>query len=189
MKKKKTALILVLIVAMAAVLVWLVYRYVERERLYPLAFEEQISRYAKEFDVDPYWVIAIMHTESHLSTDAVSSSGAIGLMQVMPETGRWVAGKLGDAEFDEQKLFAAETNIRYGCWYFSFLLQRFDGHMVTVLAAYNAGQGSVGKWLTDPDNSSDGKSLSSIPSAVTSHYVDKVQKAYEKYKAMYPNVF
>ncbi|MEG0144431.1 MAG: lytic transglycosylase domain-containing protein, partial [Clostridia bacterium] len=114
--------------------------------------------------------------------EAVSSAGAVGLMQIMPQTGKWVAEKLGEGDYQLQKLTDPETNIRYGCWYLNYLNGRFDEDMTKVTAAYHAGGGRVNEWLEDEANSKDGKKLSNIPSDVTRAYVKNVYAAYEKYK-------
>ena len=108
-------------------------------------------------------------------------------MQIMPETGEWIAGKLKEP-YDEETLQEPEQNIRYGCWYLEFLFERFSDPD-TVLAAYNAGHNAVRKWLQNSDYSDDGESLQVIPYDETRNYVEKVRRAYEKYKDLYPQAF
>ncbi len=153
---------------------------------YPLKYENIIDQYAREYGLDPARVAAVIYCESSFVADAVSSAGARGLMQIMPETGAWIAQKLDEADaYTDERLFDPETNIRYGCWYLNYLNGRFDGDITKVTAAYHAGGGSVDKWLKDAENSSDGVTLESIPSEVTGRYVRHVKNAYEKYKELY----
>ena len=152
---------------------------------YPLDYEDLIVKYANEYELDPYFVAAVIKTESGFRPDAESSAGAIGLMQIMPETGQWAAEKIGMENFTNDMLLDPETNIRLGCWYLSFLKERFNGDLPIMMAAYNAGHNKVQQWLENPEYSSDGKQLTNIPYEETDNYVKKVTKAYEKYKEYY----
>ncbi len=154
---------------------------------YTLTNEAAISRYSEEYDVDPYLVAAIIHVESGGRQTAVSPKGALGLMQLMPVTAEWIAGKLGET-YNLESVTEPYTNIRYGCWYLNFLFERFTP-VSTVLAAYNAGHNAVRKWLDDSSYSSDGVTLQHIPYPETEQYVEKVELAYEKYKELYPRAF
>ena len=171
--------------------------YFVRERLaherdienYHIAYTELIARYAAEYALDPYLVTAIMRCESSNDPDAVSKKGAIGLMQIMPDTGAWIAHKLGlDDSYREEQLFDPETNIRFACWYLDFLTRRLEGNRTAIIAAYNAGHGSVENWLADPAYAAEGQ-LHKIPFPETERYLEKVTTAYEKYIALYPELF
>lgn len=155
---------------------------------YPLEYMEEIAKYATENGLDPYFVAAVIYTESGFDPEAVSRVGAMGLMQVMPETGEWIAPKLGVDNFTADDLFDPETNIQFGCWYLGFLNERFDGKEQLILAGYNAGQGRVDEWLAD-SSVSDGEVLTDIPFKETDDYVKKVDKAAEKYREEYPGAF
>jgi soluble lytic murein transglycosylase len=154
-----------------------------RQAVYPLEYEDLIIQYSGEFGLDPYLVAAVVHTESGFDAQAVSHAGAVGLMQVMPQTGEWIAGKLGMENYKEEMLLDPETNIRFGCWYLHFLQERFTSGRL-VLAAYNAGHNRVSGWLED-SRLSDGDELTDIPYEETERYVQKVTRAYEKYKEYY----
>lgn len=154
---------------------------------YKLTNVAAISRYSKEYGVDPYLVAAIIHVESGNRETVVSPKGALGLMQIMPTTAEWIAEKLGEP-YDLDSVTEPYTNIRYGCWYLNFLFERFVP-VDTVLAAYNAGHNAVRGWLLDPAYSDDGVTLKNIPYPETEHYVEKVDRAYEKYKKLYPKAF
>lgn len=154
---------------------------------YKLTNVAAISRYSAEYDVDPYLVAAIIHVESGNRETVVSPKGALGLMQIMPATAEWIAEKLGEP-YNLDSVTEPFTNIRYGCWYLNFLFERFVP-VGTVLAAYNAGHNAVRGWLSDPAYSDDGVTLKNIPYPETEHYVEKVDRAYEKYKKLYPKAF
>ena len=140
---------------------------------YPMRYEAEIRAVAEEFSLDPAYVASVVLAESSFDAQAVSSAGAIGLMQVMPATGEWIAGKLDDV-FDVERLYEPSVNLRYGCWYLRFLLDRYDGDMRTASTAYHQGQGRVDEWLQDPQYSQDGRTLTAISSAVTDTYVSRI---------------
>jgi len=154
------------------------------KRTYQLRYRELIELYAAHFELDPYLVAAVVHVESSNQPDAVSKSGAIGLMQVMPQTGEWIAAKLKVNDFDADMLLDPNVNIRFGCWYLRFLNDRFDRDRMLVTAAYNAGHGTVDRWLEDSTVSRDGQ-LVNIPYPETERYVEKVYRAYEIYQRLY----
>lgn len=156
---------------------------------YPVRYADLIARYAGEYALDPYLVLSIMRAESSFDSGAVSSAGASGLMQIMPETGEWIAGKLDlDGAYDESMLFDPACSVRFGCWFLRFLTDRFDGVRTHIVAAYNAGHGSVEKWLADPELSAGGL-LTAIPFPETARYVEKVEAAYAAYRSLYPDLF
>jgi soluble lytic murein transglycosylase len=116
------------------------------ERLrYPLRYSEFVRVHAGEHGLDPALVAAVIYQESKFSASAVSSSGAIGLMQLTPSTARGIAIRTGGTEFRTQDLYDPEINIRYGAWYLDNLFKKY-GSETLVLAAYNAGQGNVDRW-------------------------------------------
>lgn len=117
---------------------------------YRLAYAEAILRESGAFGLDPCLVAAVIHCESRGQAEACSPKGARGLMQIMPATGEWISEKLALTSFTEDALYEADVNIRFGCWYLSYLLEKYDGEKDLALAAYNAGPGNVKKWLEDP---------------------------------------
>ena len=152
---------------------------------YPMTYAPEIRAAAAEFSLDPAYVASVVLAESSFDAEAVSSAGAIGLMQIMPATGEWIAGKLEDEPFDVQRLYQPEVNLRYGCWYLRFLLDRYDGDMYTASTAYHQGQGRVDQWLEDPQYSEDGRTLTAISSAVTDTYVNRIMESYANYQELY----
>lgn len=157
---------------------------VAQRRTYRLLYPDIVTEMAAEYGVDPYLAAAVIHCESSNNKDAVSPVGAVGLMQIMPDTGAWIAEKLEMEDFTEERLFEPEVNVRMGCWYIDYLTDRFHGNMTLVLAAYNAGPGNVQKWLEDERISENG-TLTEIPFPETERYIEKVQRAYEKYLTLY----
>ncbi len=141
--------------------------------IYPTAHKKEITFYANRFFVEPPLVFAIINVESSFDEKAVSKKGAIGLMQLLPQTAALMAEKLNE-NFSQDKLFESDTNIKYGCMYLSMLLSSFETD--EAICAYNAGPTKVRTWLQNKDYSSDGKHLSKIPYLETKEYLKKVKK-------------
>ncbi|MGN1095527.1 MAG: lytic transglycosylase domain-containing protein, partial [Eubacteriales bacterium] len=126
---------------------------------YPRRYAKYVQSAAREFDIDENLIYAIIKAESKFDERALSSAGAMGLMQIMPETyEKDIKEKLGIESGADEALFDPEINIRCGAYYFSRWLDYF-GDIETALAAYNAGFGNVRKWLSDERYSSDGKCI------------------------------
>lgn len=155
------------------------------KKRYPIMYDEIISKYCLDYDVDKYLVHSIIRTESFFKEDAISNKGAIGLMQIMPDTASWVASELKLENFSKEDLFDCEKNIMIGVWYLDYLLNRFEGNVDTAIAAYNAGPTNVSKWLSQKELSSDGNNLIDIPFSETKKYREKVNYAYDMYLNLY----
>lgn len=152
--------------------------------LYPMEYTDLIRSRAQSEGLEPAYVASVILAESGYDPNAVSGVNAQGLMQIMPETGEWIAGKF-DESYTDGCLFDPETNIRYGCWYLGFLMNRYGGDMRCSSAAYHSGQGTVDGWLKNPEYSADGKTLSVIPGSNADTYVKRIMEYYEKYEEMY----
>ena len=152
--------------------------------VYPMEYTDLIRSRAAAEGLEPAYVAAVILAESSYNPQAVSSVNAQGLMQIMPETGAWIAGKF-DETYVEGCLFDPETNIRYGCWYLGYLLRRYDGDKTCSTAAYHSGQGTVDGWLKNPEYSTDGRTLNIIGGPRANTYVGRVLEYYEKYKQLY----
>ncbi|HEY8424207.1 MAG TPA: lytic transglycosylase domain-containing protein [Clostridia bacterium] len=148
---------------------------------YPLKYQDYVGKYSNEFGVDKAMIYSIMRAESSFDPKAVSRSGAIGLMQLMPSTALMLAYELGIQDFTTEMLFDPEINIRLGTCYYGKMLKKFENYE-TALAAYNAGEGNVSSWLSNPEYSKDGKTLDYIPFKETSNYIKKINKNYKIYK-------
>ena len=112
---------------------------------YPLRYEAIVRGHAKNYDLDPALLAAVIYTESRFNARARSNAGAIGLMQLLPDTARGIALRTGGKNFVVDDLYVPELNVRYGAWYLRNLLNRY-GDERTALAAYHAGQGNVDHW-------------------------------------------
>lgn len=152
---------------------------------YPLEYSEQIVKYSKEFNLDPVLVASLICQESKYKRKAESRVGAKGLMQIMPDTGRWIAKQLKVKGHKEEDLFDPDVNIRFGCWYLDYCLDKFDGQRNEALAAYNAGPNKVNEWLRDSRYSKDKKTVYLIPFEETKKYVDNINTNYDIYKKYY----
>ncbi len=193
-RKKPPVRRIVVIAVTAALIVALSAYYVVRYRRdlvyrqYPLSYKDLIVRMADEYNLEPWHIAAVIRCESSFNAKATSGVGARGLMQIMPETGQWLAGKFGEDDgFDPETLYNPETNVKYGCWYLSWLMKRYNRSVPLATMAYHAGHGTVDKWLADRDISADGLTIDpdKIPYESTAKYLTRVLKAYEKYEELY----
>ena len=149
--------------------------------VYPIKYSEEIKTYSAIYGVRRTLVFAVIKTESGYDEDCVSEKGAIGLMQLMPDTAEYIASLSGEETAD---IYDPETNIRYGTKYLAYLIEKF-GDERTAVAAYNAGEGNVTEWLTDERYSSNGRTLTAIPFAETEKYVNKVFFSEKIYRLLY----
>ncbi len=154
--------------------------FLEREReIYNLSFEPEIKEASARFDVSSNLIRAVIYAESGFSVTAVSRAGAVGLMQLLPSTALWLAEREG-ITLSEGALFDAKINVLLGAAYLKYLTERFSD-LKTVLAAYNAGEGTVRGWLQEKRWSEDGKTLKEVPFSETERYIRRVFKTFLKY--------
>ncbi len=151
--------------------------------LYPIKYGNFVEFYAAENNISESFVYAVIECESGYDEKAVSYADARGLMQLTPDTFRWLQGKKGE-KLSEEMLFDAETNIKYGCCFYGILFEKYKDEP-TAIAAYHAGMGNVSKWLKDERYSHDGKTLYDIPFKTTKNYVNKVIKTKNIYSKLY----
>jgi len=112
---------------------------------YPLRYSNIVDGHARHYDLDPALLAAVIYRESKFDANAKSSSGAIGLMQLLPSTAQGIATRTGGSRFVVSDLYDPEINIRYGAWYLRRLLTKYGSERL-ALAAYNAGQENVDRW-------------------------------------------
>ena len=130
--------------------------------VYPRDFGEYVSASSKEFGVPEQVLFAVIKSESNFDANAVSKAGAIGLMQLLPSTFRWLSDDVLGERLDSALIYDPETNIKYGA---CMLARLFDyyGNWDTAFAAYNAGMGTVNGWLGDSRYSDGDGRLTNIP--------------------------
>ena len=163
--------------AAAGVAVWVVSaqpEWYERIR-YPLRYEEIVRAHARNYDLPATLLAAVIYTESKFDASARSQAGAVGLMQLLPETAKGIAVRTGGDGFVVDDLLDPEINVRYGSWYLRHLLDRYDD-TETALAAYHAGQGNVDRWR---------RAGVGIQFPETRAYVERVLDAQEVYADAY----
>ena len=153
---------------------------------YKRFFQASVEKWSRYYSVDEYLIYGMIYAESGGREQAQSSTGAVGLMQLMPQTAKWLAWREG-IEYSEEMLLQGDYSIRLGCAYAAFLfLTYFNGSTDSAIAAYNAGHGAVDKWLKDPEFSRDGKTLYRVPYAETENHIVRVNRARSIYFALYP---
>jgi len=152
---------------------------------YPLKYWETVEHHAQLYELDPLLIAAVMRVESAFDRYAISSKGARGLMQLMPETAIWAAQRMGLDGFQIEHLFDPEINIAIGVWYLATLREQFGGKLTLALAAYNGGQANVMRWLKEQAWSGDLETVDDIPFPETRGYVRKVFGAYQWYRLIY----
>lgn len=152
--------------------------------LYSTKYYEEVNYASEKFDVPKEIIYAVIKAESNFNKDALSHAGAMGLMQMLPDTYLWLAGKAGELSARAEDLWSPKINIYYGTAYLKYLYERFGTWSVAV-AAYNAGPTRVSSWLSDNKYSDDGKTLRYIPFAETSRYVRKFERLTKKYNQIY----
>jgi len=153
--------------------------------IYPWPYRDVTMRHAERQDLDPFLVAAIIRVESSFRSNALSSQGARGLMQIMPTTGQWIAKQKSLQDYSEDSLFHPETNIMFGTWYLRNLKEQFDGNLVVALAAYNGGRGNVRAWLDQKIWSGQASDIADIPFPETRHYVWRVLRIHKVYRELY----
>jgi soluble lytic murein transglycosylase len=152
-------------------------RWYERLR-YPLRYEQIVVGHAENYRLEPQLVAAVIYQESKFDADAESSSGAVGLMQLLPSTGQGIADRTGGSRFRVADLYEPELNVRYGSWYLRHLLDKY-GDEALALAAYNAGQRNVDEWREHGVG---------IQFAETREYVERVDELRQIYARAYPQL-
>lgn len=171
-RKSNIALVLfclILIVLLAVIIVY---------HAFPVPYRDIVEKYSKEYEVDQALVYAVIKAESNFDVSAVSSAGAKGLAQLTDDTAKYVAERIG-MEYTKGDSFKVETNIRLSTYYLKYLLEKYDGDLPCTIAAYNAGEGNVDKWLASPGG------MSAIPFGETDRYLKKVQIYRKIYSVLY----
>ncbi len=158
---------------------------IQRKFIYPYPYQEITLKYAEKYGVDSSLVAGVIMSESKFNHKVHSDKGAVGLMQLMPETAQSISENLGEGICTEEELHEPDRNIRYGTWYLSSLAEEFQGNEVLMLAAYNAGRGNVHSWMEEYGWEYDFSSIDEIPFSETKGYVRDVLNNQAKYKQLY----
>lgn len=143
---------------------------------YGLIYYKSIDKIAKENNIDTNLVMAVVKTESSFQASAVSSKGAVGLMQIMPLTAEWICN-IQKIEYNSELLKDRDYNVNLGCVYLNYLLAKFDFHWAIV--AYNAGENNVSDWIKK------GVSIEEIPFKESRKYLDRVLSNLKYYNALF----
>jgi soluble lytic murein transglycosylase len=152
---------------------------------HPMPYADEVARVARKYNLDPDLLFAVMRVESVYQRRIISHAGAIGLMQIMPRTGRLIADKLGMRETCASDLLDPRYNLELSGWYFSSLLERMDGHLPLAIASYNGGPHNVRRWIREyGDHIPLDAFLERIPFRETKRYVRRVLGYYAEYKAL-----
>jgi soluble lytic murein transglycosylase len=153
--------------------------------LYPLPYRESVLAWSEVYGVDPYLVAAVIRVESKWQTQATSHKGAIGLMQIMPETASELARRAQIVDFQPLNIYEPEINIRLGTFYLASLIKDFNGNVTMALAAYNGGPRNVQEWVSAGRWDGQETTLERIPFPETRSYVEKVLRDYHRYQWIY----
>jgi peptidoglycan lytic transglycosylase len=156
------------------------------ETLFPRPFWTDLKRYSVANHLDPYLVASLIRQESEFNPGAISRANALGLMQVLPSTGKKLARQERIRRFRPELLLLPGTNIQLGTLYFKQLLDQFNGRPEYALAAYNAGSDRVEAWLSDGNFRDPEEFVESIPFTETREYVQAIMRNANVYKQLYP---
>jgi soluble lytic murein transglycosylase len=162
-----------------------IFHHAVREIALPLRHEDIIRQQARDKGLDPALIAGVIYAESHFIDGRTSSAGAEGLMQLTPATAQYIAHKSGGTAFRVSDLGTAQVNIAYGAFYLRYLMARYGSDVPLVLAAYNAGEGNVDKWIAQARAKDKALDISAIPFGETRSYVTKVLDARRQYRTQY----
>jgi soluble lytic murein transglycosylase len=172
-----------LVAAAVAVVAPMLHRAV-REVTLPLRHEDIIRQQAREKRLDPALVAGVIFAESKFR-DQTSATGAKGLMQIQPETAKFIARRSGGAAFEIADLGTPQINIQYGTYYLRYLLDRYGENVVLAVAAYNGGETNVDRWIAESGRRGKAFKINDIPFPETRAYVNRVLDAERDYRREY----
>lgn len=153
--------------------------------IYPIAYSDIINKYSgNSGKISPYLLLSLIRRESRFNANAVSSAGAKGLTQLMPDTAAYIANKLGE-KYDSHKIFDPDYNIKLGAKYYEYIKSNYHTKDLYAVSSYNAGYGSVTKWLNNIDTTNSDEFVEKIPYPETKDYVKQIYKNYWVYNKLY----
>jgi len=158
--------------------------------LYPIYYKDEIRKHAAHYKVDPFLVASIIRVETNFKPGKESKKGALGIMQLMPDTANWAMdmAKLPSVNLMNVKN-EVDANIQLGTWYIQSLHKEMDGNPIAAIAAYNAGPGNVKNWINKGMWDGTYENVKSIPVGETRHYVQRVIYYYNQYTDVYKDGF
>jgi soluble lytic murein transglycosylase len=180
--RKKRAFALLLIVFL--LMLFMNSSYIGK-KLYPIYFQEEIRQSASNNQVDPFLIAAIIRVETNYKSHLESKKGAIGIMQLMPDTASWIVETSDVGYYTVDDLKHANVSIQMGGWYIGWLLKHYNGNIYYTIAAYNAGQGNVNKWKQNGIWKGTPEDIDHIPFGETRHYIQRVLYYHNKYTDLY----
>ncbi len=167
--------------------------------IYPIQYQKEIRLASSQSKLDPFLVSAIIRVESNFKSDKISSKGAVGLMQLMPNTAEWILNVTGSSEDISNRMTTPDVNIQVGTWYISSLQKQFEqriskmelkeDRIALVAAAYNAGPGNVSRWLENGTWDGSFAELAYVPFGETRHYVQRIIYYYKKHERYYSDIW
>lgn len=176
----------VLILALAGSILFALFQDRINKWEYPIQYAEYVTYYADKYDIDPLMLYAFIRTESNFNPRADSDAGARGLMQITEVTFDWIKSKIAPTEdLTFEDLYDPETNIRFGSYFVSYCLLRYQDDLATAAAAYHSGWGTVDDLLVQSQYSADGKTLDHYPYPQMRLYVKKITSSYQRYQEIY----
>jgi soluble lytic murein transglycosylase len=152
---------------------------------FPLPYQEEVEKYARAHDLDPYMVAGLIRQESEFNPKVVSHANAYGLTQIVPSTGRELSRRAGLPRFHVSMLFDPAVNLQLGTYYLKILLKSFNGRWEDVLAAYNGGGSRVTKWRQFGTFGEPAEFIETIPFDETRDYVQSVLRNANVYRRLY----
>jgi soluble lytic murein transglycosylase len=183
-RRRRTLLVLTVLAVcgVGIVLAMPLFRKAVNEFTLPLSYQDVIRQQAADKHLDPALIAGVIYAESKFDP-RTSSAGAVGLMQILPQTAEFLAKRSGATTFRTSDLSTPQVNISYGSYYLRYLLNEYGNNKVEALAAYNGGEANVNEWVADHGHH---LTISQIPFAETRAYVSRVLGAERRYRHTYP---
>jgi soluble lytic murein transglycosylase len=153
---------------------------------FPLYFSDLVTAESNAYDIDPLLMFALIRQESVFDDQVSSWAGAVGLTQIMPATGEWIAEMLPWSAYQEADLLQAYLNAKFGTWFMSRILEMTEGHIPAALAGYNGGPGNGVYWLEESGGDPD-LFVEVINRDEPQRYVRQIYRHYDAYLQLYGN--
>ncbi|MFP3896733.1 MAG: transglycosylase SLT domain-containing protein [Anaerolineales bacterium] len=152
---------------------------------YPTVYGHLVSAQAERHGLDPFLLLALVRQESRFNPRAVSYAGAEGLAQIMPDTGAWIASRIGHDAYQHGFAMRPVIGMRYGAWFLRFLLDLYENDWIAALVAYNAGPGNLRRWTNDAPIDDHDLFYETLPGSQAQEYVRQVYRQYRRYESIY----